>query len=125
MTISTLAASRVAAVGAAPAPALHAIDAAHVVLALARRIVEPFAVGVGVGIPGFRSQGAEIGRIVVAAQIAEQLGEGRFPVALARRDQGELVVPDIVFKVGIDDRQAALARAFVGNPFAFVDDLPA
>ncbi len=111
-----------AAVGFSPAASLHAVDPAHVVLALATGVVQPRLVVIGVGIPGFGSQGAKVSGVAVAAQIADQLRVGGLPVALARGDQGELVVSHVVCQIGIDDRQAALAGAPVLDPLAFMND---
>ena len=54
----------------APASALHTIHASHVIRAFTVRILEPSLIFIGIGIPGFGTQLAEVGGIVITANIA-------------------------------------------------------
>ena len=54
----------------APASSLHTIHAPHVIGAFTVRIIEPSLIFIGIGIPGFGTQLAEVGSIVITANIA-------------------------------------------------------
>ena len=79
-----------------PTSALHAIYAPHVIGAFAVRIVKPSLIVVGISIPGFGAKFAEVGSIVITADITKKFGNSGFPIAFTGGNQRELVVCHIV-----------------------------
>src|SRR5690606_17762777 len=97
-----------------------AVDEAAIVLAFAVGVVKPGLVVVGVGIPGARTGAAEISRVIVAPDVSQHFCDGGLIEAFSGGYQGKLTVSHVIGEVGIDYRQATLARTFVFHPYAVI-----
>lgn len=107
-----------------PVAPLCAIAAPHIVFTLAERVVQPCLVVIGVGIPGITADGPEIGSGGISPEIAEHFGDGCPPMQLLGGKNGKGTVADIVYQIGIDYRQAALACAGIIYPLPLFDNTP-